>query len=323
MNVLRLLPRRRTPLLDVAIERLIFEPDSYWPDDSYFHRRNRQKLARAWNAMPELHDKGRDEIRDIFRHILIQRRSCRPTTLYVMSYGSSGSHFVGSLLDGLPNFVTTDEIYFPPGLLQAAKESTDPDDRLVVDFINYFHTGTVDPALAQRTVVNIGHVRRDTPPDLLRELDPAGRFLLLLRNPYDLAVSRAFRKPDYRQQVAPDMSDDEYLARQVSGTFSFLSFAATQRWDRVVRYEEVKANPIAVIGDLLREMGMALDVDAFAEVVEQYDARRAQERAEAARIGNLNLAPPPKLTTAQKTILEDGLESIAKLFGYHPSWDGT
>src|SRR5690606_31791531 len=88
MNVLRLLPRRRTPLLDVAIERLIFEPDSYWPDDSYFHRRNRQKLARAWNAMPELHDKGRDEIRDIFRHILIQRRSCRPTTLYVMSYGS-------------------------------------------------------------------------------------------------------------------------------------------------------------------------------------------------------------------------------------------
>jgi len=48
-----------TDVLESAIHDLIYDPQAYWPDDSYFHRRNRQKLARAWGALTPLHDVSR------------------------------------------------------------------------------------------------------------------------------------------------------------------------------------------------------------------------------------------------------------------------
>jgi len=168
-------------------------------------------------------------------------------------------------------------------------------------------------------VVNIGHLRRDTPPELLRQLDPGGYFVLLLRNPFDIAISRAFRKPQYRQQVAPDLSDDEYLARQVSGTYSFLSFADTQRWDRILRYEELRSNAPAILGDLVREMGLDYDAEAMEAVHALHDAKRiADQKASLPTTGNLNLDPAPELTGTQRSILESGLDSIAHRFGYAP-----
>jgi hypothetical protein len=303
-------------LLKRAIWELIYEPKRHWPDDSYFHRRNREKLSRAWRSLEELHDRRPQEVVQLYVDLLNQRASASTTTIYLMSNGGSGSHFMGALLDGLPEFTTTDEIYFPPDLLTEAHNSRRSEAHRVVDFINFFHTASADQESAKRIVVNIGQLRRDAPPEILRQLDPAGRFVLLLRNPYDVAVSRAFRKPEYRQQVAPGVSDDEYLARQVSGTYSFLSFAATQRWDRIVRYEDLRSNPTAVIGDIVRELGIDFDANLFEKVRAQHDARRKAANDDRDTPGNLNLDPPPALTDTQRAILNDGLQALALQYGY-------
>lgn len=202
-------------LLKRAIWELIYEPQRHWPDDSYFHRRNREKLSRAWRSLEELHDRRPQDVVQLYVDLLNQRASASTTTIYLMSNGGSGSHFMGALLDGLPEF-----------------------------------------------------------------------------------------------------KDDEYLARQVSGTYSFLSFAATQRWDRIVRYEDLRSNPTAVIGDIVRELGIDFDANLFEKVRAQHDARRKAANDDRDTPGNLNLDPPPALTDTQRAILNDGLQALALQYGY-------
>ncbi|HKY57468.1 MAG TPA: heparinase II/III family protein [Aeromicrobium sp.] len=308
-----------TDVLESAIHDLIYDAPRYWPDDSYFHRRNRQKLARAWSRLTPLHDLSRSTVVDRYIDILERRRDRKIPTLYAMSNGGSGCHFLGQLLDGLDGLQLTDEVYFPPRLLKDIADSGDERSALALDFINFFHAGTVEPEHHDLRIVNIGHVHPDTPPAHLARMDTNGHFILLIRNPYDIAVSRAFRKPEYRAQTAPQMSDDEYLQRQVDGTKAFLSRARAFQWHNVVRYEDLISDPAAAVGPLVRDLGLTFDEDQFAAVRHRLDASRTSADAGPASSGNLNTQPQESLTPRQIEILHDGLADLASEFGYEES----
>lgn len=301
-----------------AIHDLIYEPRKYWPEDTYFHRRNRQKLARAWTSVAELHSLEPSSVVDTYVEILEHRRQQDITTLYVMSNGGSGCHFLGELLNGLDGLRMTDEVYFPPQLLEEVESLGEEPSSLAIDFINFFHLGTVAEPDRRLTAINLGHVRPDVSPSRLARHDSRGRFLLLLRNPYDVAVSRAFRKGDYRAQVAPDMSDTDYLRRQVAGTRAFLSRCRAFPWDRILRYEHLKSNPTAAVGDIMRELGMNFDVAAFEAIRQRHDATQISQGSPRPESSNFNPKEHELLPAEHLDVLSE-LSSLAVEFGYGES----
>jgi hypothetical protein len=308
-----------TGILPGAIRDLIYSSRNYWPDDSYFHRRNRWKLENAWSKLAQLHDLDSTEVVCRYTEILEHRRERKVPTLYAMSNGGSGCHFLGQLLDGLDGIALTDEVYFPPRLLKEIETSYVGSDALAVDFINFFHAGVVERESHDLRVVNIGHLRRDTSPARLARMDVSGCFILLLRNPYEVAVSRAFRKPEYRAQVAPGVPDDEYLQRQVDGTKSFLTQCRAVNWHQVVRYEDLKTNPVTVIDSLVRRLGMTFDEERFELVRHSHDASNLSVGALLPEAINLNTKVQEALTQWQLEVLEEGLADLASEFGYSES----
>ena len=308
-----------TDVLRSAIHDLIYDARAYWPDDSHFHRRNRYKLARAWSALEPLHELSRSAVTDQFVDILEHRNRQKVPTLYTMSNGGSGCHFLGQLLNGLPGLRFTDEVYFPPSLVKEIISSGDERDALAIDFINFFHAGTVDRDDRDLSIVNIGHLHPDAPPAHLARLDRHGRFILLVRNPYEVAVSRAFRKPEFRAQIAPEMTDDEYLQRQVDGMKAFLSRAQAFQWHHVVRYEDLTSDPAAAVGALVRGAGLPFDEELFEAGRRRLAEPNRSSGAEVAGKGNLNTRPQEPLTPDQLEILRSGLAGFAAELGYEES----
>ncbi|MEA3511125.1 MAG: hypothetical protein U9R51_06790, partial [Actinomycetota bacterium] len=230
-----------------------------------------------------------------------------------MSRGGSGSHYLGKLLHGAEDFHLTEEVYFPPTLLDTLAASNELDGSPFLDFIDLLHTGRIDAGISHTTVVNIGHLNPHARPVRLRNLGVRGHFLLLLRNPFDLTVSRAFRKEQYRAASGAITDDDEYLSQQARSCAGFLRRATTQQWDMVVRYEHLVDNPISVLRDIFLSLGTQLDIDGVNDAIRRNDANRAQERA---NMGNLNLEPRKPLAPRHARILMTHLLEPAAEFGY-------
>ena len=101
----------------------LFDPGRFWPEDSYFHRRNRSKIAKA-RAGLEL--KRPEDVEALLLPGLAARAAAGARTLFVVSNGASGCHFFGSVLASSPRYRLIGEVYFPPELAAMAVECDDP-----------------------------------------------------------------------------------------------------------------------------------------------------------------------------------------------------
>lgn len=306
---------------------LLRHPREHWPDDSYFHRRNREKLARSLARLRKEQDADDAELVERLLATVLRRRDAGIGTLYVMSNGSSGCHHLGSLLGDVPRFSMTDEVYLSPRLIREAGQSTD--HNVLVDAVNVLHLGTLGHRAEQDWVVNIGHLRHDVAPSHLRALAPADRFALLLRNPYDVAISRAYRKPDYRAASGADSVDDlSYLADQAGLTASHFTRAVKVRWDAVVRYEALMSEPRHVLAELATCVRVDVPPGAMSAAILRH-SRAYRSDGVASEHDNLNPAPKPRLGPAASTMLGDLLSEAAGRWGYQPNaevadaWDAA
>ncbi len=302
---------------DSILERFILEyiktPEKQWPDETYFHQRNRFKVQRSWDQVLEDHDLTPERAVGKYVELLEARARTGVSTIYAMSNGGSGSHYLGELLGEVGNFHLTDEVYFPPRLLDRLENLDQATSSMMLDFIDVLHTGRIDSGLADTTIVNIGHLRPDARPQLLRSLGVRGHFLLLLRNPFDVAISRAFRKEEYRSAVAATDDDSAYLTQQARYCAGFLRRAGLERWDSVCRYERLINEPIAALRDVLLTIGTPFDHALVESALDKYDAKRS---GPASRSGNLNLAPRTPIATQHAQILNEELASPANQYGY-------
>lgn len=287
---------------------LIEHPETFWPGDDRFATRNRFKIERALTHLP---DSKVDVLIDEFVDLLLLRRARGTSNLMAMSNGSSGCHYLGELLNELPGFRMTDEIYFPPAYLKAIDTDDLIDGGLALDFIDVLHTGSIDRALAETRVVNIGHLRADARPQELRRLGYRPWFLLLLRNPFDVTTSRAFRKTEYRSETDPSASDEDYLRKQAIYTAGFLKRAELEDWDITLTYERLTTDSASTLMDLGTDIGTSLSLDSVARAVRKFDAKSGDSQSV-----NLNTDSRPILDPEQQELLDEHLEEIAAKYGY-------
>ncbi|AZM96625.1 hypothetical protein [Vreelandella venusta] len=236
---------------DDILKHYILMPDTFWPEDTVFHRRNREKLVKARAVVKEFDD---DSLQVRLKEDLEKRYEEKHKTLYVISCGSSGCHFLGEMLSLIGNFDLIKEVYYPPELMRLCREGelSEKERMMLFDLVSYFPSRGIKKKQPDIVPINIMHLRSDTPTRYVKEMG-GHHLILLMRNPFDIAYSRTFRKDDYRAEADPNASDMDYLKKQISNVKRFYRLALQERnvFDDIVRYEDLVRDPYSSLHDLL------------------------------------------------------------------------
>jgi len=216
-----------------------------------------------------------------------EREGRHPPT-YITGLGGSGSHWLAGMLGELPMFFDVGEVYIPERL-RAAMNANPDRAPLILDALHVLHTR--QPAADDARAVNCAAGSHKA-ADYVR-WDQGATVVRLLRDPRDQVLSTTFRKDEYRQWVAPDASDDDYLHHRCS-----ISRSDETRYKRagcaadlVIKYEDLRRKAVAELERLLQCAGVEVD---------HVEAEAASERHNAERIragqsdvqGNLYLYGP-------------------------------
>ncbi|WP_444908839.1 hypothetical protein [Microbulbifer sp. TRSA005] len=231
----------------------LFNPEVFWPDDTLFHKRNREKILKSINNM---RDFSRQEIVDQLIEDLEKRFENKSKTLYIISCGSSGCDLLGEILSSIGNFDLIKEVYYPPALLSLCGGRgtglSEKERKMLFDLVSYFPSSGLRDKNYNIVPVNIMHLRDDTPTTFVKDMGE-NHLILLMRNPFDIAYSRSFRKDVYRVQIDPEASDREYLIKQVNNVkrFYHLAFEEENNFDDIVRYEDLITKTYSSVYDVL------------------------------------------------------------------------
>lgn len=245
-----------TTLLD-AISSYLLTPETFWPDDHYFHRRNRDKIGRV---RAKLGVKTRADVEAYVLPGLLARAREGSRSLFLISCGASGDDLVGALIASAPRYRLVGEVYFPEALVKLAESLSDPvEARALMDCVSALPMGPREMLSPARIPVNVMHLRPDSPLEQIRALLPGARQVALLRNPYDVAVSRSFRKQTYRQAANPGMSDTEYAAMQSRYVRNIFSLMKQKHWNARIRYEDLQQDPPGQVLNLLQRLRLPVD----------------------------------------------------------------
>jgi hypothetical protein len=297
---------------DRVLKYYIFQPEIFWPDDTVFHRRNREKLVKARAQVKELDD---GSLMARLKEHLKKRYEEECKTLYVISCGSSGCHFLGEMLSSVGNFDLIKEVYYPPELLRLCLDGdlSEKERVMLFDLVSYFPSKGLKQDTSDVVPVNIMHLRPDTPTRFIKEMG-GHHVILLMRNPFDIAYSRTFRKDDYRAEADPTASDMDYLIKQIDNVKRFYRLASQDEnlFDDIVRYEDLVRDPYSSVYDLLfvaKEKFPAVWQNKIA--LETVRSKVADDKSI-----NFNSRPKKDIGRDLSYLLEDRLFSLSQSLGY-------
>lgn len=302
--------RRRIASDTVALtRRYLTQPEPFWEGQ---HDRQVRKLRGMLRSATPAGERPGDVVDEILA-IARLRTHHAPAPLYLPNIGSSGSHWLEAMLARATDLHACGEVYFPRGLLDTLPLGADVE--FFVHAVLALHTGRSGPDLVHGRFVNSAHVG-----DVSRVAGrtPGALKVLLVRHPVDIVMSRTLRKPEYRQDVAPDLDDRAYLERNCQTVERFYRGAAQESFDATVRYEDLLARPAETLAALIGQLGLATTPEAIAEAVASTSPeaiKGAAERGEKPAT-NLFLGAPVAADPALKQTARQRLAACCAQLGY-------
>jgi hypothetical protein len=162
--------------------------------------------------------------------------------------------------------------------------------------------------------INSAHV---SDLSLYRSAIPDGLCVLLCRDPYDIVVSRAFRKDEYRKFIAVDMDDDAYLNRNIDYVERFYRHNLKNKFDARIRYEDFMEHPHGSLQSLLHMMGVVGTEEQLRSAVERHD-RAAIASGQVRDSANYFQGDRRKASRDHQFCILKRLESLRLTLGYQP-----
>lgn len=258
----------------------------------------------------------RDAVIDQVIETAQQRAARRPLTIFLISCGSSGSHWLEAMLAEFPDYVACGEVYLPRPLFKGTFSWEAASRSAFMDCVHLAHVPEPKDSLVGSKLINSAHLSGWI---MSRWMDAPKTNVLLLRNPVDIVISRTYRKDDYRKFRLPDASDDEYLERNIEFVNTFYDKASGSPADHVVKYEDLRQQGTATLDALLRGLGDVQDPAVVAGVVERHSAEaQASGRADAGgqRASNYYRGPRVELPDGLQQRIRAGLSGSVAGFGY-------
>ena len=283
----------------------------FWKPGAYFEDRNIFKISKSQRKISHL-KLSLSEKSGVMKKIIENRVNQKTPTIYIISNGGSGCHYLGGLISMKDNFKLIDEVYFPPVIINEMERLEIASANCLVEMVNLVHLADLEN---QHLVpINTMHLRRDTPLSKIKRFSVNPLFIFLIRNPIDIAISRGLRKAEYKKQNLEnrDLEDDDYLKKQAVFTknhFSRLFSKSNDVGALTIRYEDLIENPV-------RTMKNIFEYFQYAESEEEIEAMIAEYQSAKDISKNKNKSSKPYLTKKQKKILVETLADCCKTLGY-------
>lgn len=236
---------------DKTLYNYMLRPQSFWPNT---HQRNAVKLQRLIDKGSE----GRPRvsyIEDLFSLAKL-RAPFNPMHVYIVNMGSSGSHWIESMLGLLPGFYNGGEIYLPKLLSDQLSELTAPESFRLIDALYLAHLGGIRSDFLTAKISNSAHIAKH---HVLSNSSCGNKAVLLLRNPINIVLSRTFRKDEYRNDIAAGSKDEDYLERNCQYVERFVQNLDFDSFDLILRYEDFEAAPAENLTRLADVLGINSD----------------------------------------------------------------
>ncbi len=208
------------------------------------------------------------------------RTAHAPPPIYLPNAGSSGSHWLETMLARAAGVHACGEIYPPKPLVEQLKGMSGADAGFFLNAVYIAHAGKVGPQRLSGPCVNSAHV---TNVGTIARLTPGAKKVLLIRHPADVAVSRTLRKPAHRADVAPEMDDAAYLEHNCAMVERFHAALQADQFDAVVRYENLVARPVEALTE------RCVGLDSTAESVQFAAESSSRDAVQSARAEGSNV----------------------------------
>lgn len=265
--------------------------------------RSAAKLDHAFARIETDHGETRAEATERILDLAKARVEARLPTLYLNNPGSSGSHWVMGMLRAGTGLLGQGEIYVPlPYLVGRVEPLALPERALFLQAVGLAHLLTGTPSDGTVPLANSAHL-----PDLgaYARSEVAPRRVLLVRDPVEIVLSRTLRKPRFRRLLGrEDAPDGRYLAENIRHVRRFHDRAAREDYDLVVRYEDLRRDPVPGLAAIAGLLGLAADPDRLAAAAA---AARLSHRRETAAA-----RPHPDL----RRTAEEALAPLRRRLGY-------
>ncbi|WP_460454121.1 heparinase II/III domain-containing protein [Arenimonas aestuarii] len=263
-------------------------PEAWWPEAG---QRQARKITLALAQMAERDQSAPEQVvDDCFAAATLRQRS-RRRSVYLANAGSSGAHWLESLLVAAGGMLAAGEVHLPESIRQRLLELAPRDHACFVDALHLLHARALPSRSLVANTINSAHSLK---PEAFLRSEPGAMRVLLLRDPYDVCRERG--------QGAPDPAHADAAIRRVR---LFLAWAARQNFDLVVRYEDLLADPRPAVRAICGKAGAPVHEDRLERAI-----KRLAATAPAAK-GSAGPAPD-----ALESRIHDALGELAEKFGY-------
>lgn len=274
------------------LTRYCNEPEQFWSESS---SRQARKIAQRLRRAGDLLDGGRRGAPQAFAGLAVRRHPQRRRTVYLSNIGSSGSHWLEAMLVDGAGFIGAGEVYLPPRFSDEVNALSAPEAACFIDALHLLHA-VVDPRRDRLdSVINSQHAPR---PQVFLDADIKALRVLLIRDPVEICLSRTYRKDEYRQDVAPDSDDDAYLEANVKKVKAFFAKARPEFFDLLIRYEDLKADPVPGLVAICALTNMPFDTVALGRTAQEQSAEQVVLRSGQAQTnlyGGSDIEVPPQV----------------------------
>lgn len=293
------------------ISKYISNDPLFWKPGAYFEDRNIWKINKSQQKLSSLNLSMSEKSYKI-KEIIEDRVSKKIPTVYIISNGGSGCHYLGGLISMKHNYKLIDEVYFPPIIIDKISNGDSISSKCLVEMVNFVHLGDIENQFL--VPVNTMHLRKDTPLSIIRDNSSNPFFINLIRNPIDIAISRGLRKLDYKLQNKENkhLEEDEYLEKQAFFTknhFTRLHSNLNDVGSLTIRFEDLIRNPIDTLEQVFDHIKSPESKDVIETMIGKYESLKDITK-------NKNTLSKPVLTKKQKQILADNLAECCASLGY-------
>jgi hypothetical protein len=242
------------------------DPAPFWGGVGDRQIRKLKAMMRTWKAG----ERSNIDVIDEVLSLSYLRTLYAPPPIYIANIGSSGSHWLEAMLSRCTTIINCGEVYLPQGLLKALEELAAAERAYFLHALYAVHSGRRGNELLVGRFTNSAHYSKIS---RVADLAAGSSTVLLVRHPVDIALSRTLRKQEYRDDVAPGLSDMAYLEHNCVLIERFYGEALGEAFDARVRYEDLITRPQETLQELTDQLKLNTDSCSIAAAVSATDSK--------------------------------------------------
>ncbi|WP_251976409.1 hypothetical protein [Salinicola avicenniae] len=221
----------------------------HWEGNS----RQEKKSINRLKAIKDRYGWENEALLSILSKIAEERIKCARKTVFLSSFGASGSHLIQHIISLTSPSIALGEVYIAPETERALGKLSPKQKNKFMEMYHLINSTSPENIFSKAIIINTAHkAKLQTFSDCTENFSSA----FIVRNPVDLVMSRTFRKDEYREYLGKkDISDRDYLQENIKKTTKFYNAAFSYEYDEYLIFEDLFSNPHSLSDAIFNLLG--------------------------------------------------------------------